>query len=387
MPDRQPTIACVVGARPNFVKIAPILRAIARRGDLTARLIHSGQHYDVAMNTVFFEELAIPKPDIDLEVGSGTHSEQLARVMLAIEPVFARERPDLVLVVGDVNTTLAATLVASRLGIPVAHVEAGLRSRDRTMPEEVNRILTDAISDLLFTTERGAIENLTREGIDPARVTFVGNVMIDTLFACLERAVPVERTLAEAGADEAFRARVARDGLGLVTLHRPSNVDEPEKLARVLDALGTVSETLPLLFPQHPRTKAVIERAGLDSRLRRDGILACRPLSYLAIVGAMRAAKLVVTDSGGIQEETTALGVPCLTLRDNTERPITIAEGTNRLIGSDPAALAPAVAEALADGDRGGHTPELWDGRAAERIAERIAAFLAGRQGVTAASA
>lgn len=369
------TIACVVGARPNFVKIAPILRAFQKHAGMRTLLIHTGQHYDVAMNAVFFDELAIPRPDVELGVGSGTHSQQIARIMLALEPVIEAQRPTLLLVVGDVNTTLAAALVASKCGIPIAHVEAGLRSRDRTMPEEVNRVLTDAIADLLFTTERGALDNLVREGIDPAKVLLVGNVMIDTLHACLERAIPVQETLCAAGASAAF---LRGDSLcfGLVTLHRPSNVDEPERLKALIGALAEISQRLPLIFPIHPRTRDAIARAGLGALLNRDRILLAEPLSYLRIVGLMRAAKLVITDSGGVQEETTALGVPCLTVRQNTERPITIEEGTNTLIGTDPAALQAGVEDVLASGGKRGRVPALWDGKAAERIAEHVAAFL-----------
>ena len=369
-----PVVACVVGARPNFVKIAPIMRAFARRG-LATRLIHTGQHYDVAMNAVFFEELQIPRPDIDLEVGSGTHSEQTARIMLALEPLFKAEIPALVLVVGDVNTTLATALVAAKLGIPLAHVEAGLRSRDRTMPEEINRVLTDAVSDLLFTTEEVAIENLKREGIDPVKAAFVGNVMIDTLFACLERALPPEATFEKACASPTFRSAAA-NGFALVTLHRPSNVDDPKRLREVLETLVKIAKRLPIVFPIHPRTRDAAARAGLGALLESERILAVEPLGYLAIVGLMRAARLVVTDSGGMQEETTALGVPCLTVRPNTERPITVEAGTNTVVGTDSAALLAAVDMVLAGGGKSGRTPPLWDGRAAERIAERVAAFL-----------
>ncbi len=376
MTTRPPMVACIVGARPNFVKIAPILRALARRSDIRTRLIHTGQHYDVAMNAVFFEELAIPAPDIDLEVGSGTHSQQTARIMLALEPVLEAERPGLVLVVGDVNTTLAAAVVAAKLGIPVAHVEAGLRSYDRTMPEEINRVLTDSISTLLFTTEAGAKDNLAREGIDVEKVTFVGNVMIDTLRHCLERAIAPEETLRDAGASDAF-ARAAASGFALVTLHRPSNVDDPEHLKGLCEALAVISERLPIVFPLHPRTNTALARAGLDEIFAPDRVLTCDALSYLRTIGLMRAAKLVITDSGGMQEETTVLGVPCLTVRENTERPITITEGTNTLVGTDPRALIAAVDEVLATGSKRGRVPELWDGRAAERIAERVAAFLA----------
>ncbi len=376
-------IDCIVGARPNFVKIAPIMRALSSRAELVPRLIHTGQHYDFVMNAVFFDELRIPAPDINLEVGSGTNTEQTARVMLALEPVFLAQRPDLLMVVGDVNSTIAATLVASKMLIPVAHVEAGLRSFDRTMPEEVNRLVTDRLSDLLFTTERVALENLTHENVAPERITFVGNVMIDTLFACLERAVDAVTTFAEIGASEAFKSAAREKGFAFVTLHRPSNVDDPVKLAALLGALATISRRLPIVFPIHPRTRGMIANAGLEPLLAEPGIATAPPLSYLRAIGLMRAARLVVTDSGGVQEETTALGVPCLTARENTERPITIDQGTNTLIGVDPARLIAAVDDVLTTGGKKGRAPDLWDGRAAERIADATLAFLQrGREAI-----
>jgi UDP-N-acetylglucosamine 2-epimerase (non-hydrolysing) len=376
-PARQ--VDCIVGARPNFVKIAPIMRALGSRDGITTRLIHTGQHYDVAMNAVFFEELAIPTPDINLEVGSGTHTEQTARIMTAIEPVFLESRPDLVLVVGDVNSTLAATLVAAKLNIPVAHVEAGLRSFDRTMPEEINRLVTDRLADLLLTTERSAIDNLVREGVEPGHIYFVGNVMIDTLIYCLERAVPAETTLAEMGASTGLIAAAKDRGFGFVTLHRPSNVDDPATLKRLVEALVVISRELSLVFPLHPRTKAVISAAGLQEILDQTSILVTPPLSYLRALGLMRDAKLAITDSGGVQEETTALGVPCLTVRDNTERPITIVRGTNTLVGSTPDTLIAAVGHILETGGKKGRLPELWDGKAASRVADRVIAFLDSR--------
>jgi UDP-N-acetylglucosamine 2-epimerase (non-hydrolysing) len=376
-PARQ--VDCIVGARPNFVKIAPIMRALGSRDGITTRLIHTGQHYDVTMNAVFFEELAIPTPGINLEVGSGTHTEQTARIMTAIEPVFLESRPDLVLVVGDVNSTLAATLVAAKLNIPVAHVEAGLRSFDRTMPEEINRLVTDRLADLLLTTERSAIDNLVREGVEPGHVYFVGNVMIDTLIHCLERAVPAETTLAEMGASKDFIAAAKDGGFGFVTLHRPSNVDDPATLKRLVEALVVISRELSLVFPLHPRTEAVISAAGLQEILDEASILVTPPLSYLRALGLMRDAKLAITDSGGVQEETTALGVPCLTVRDNTERPITIVRGTNTLVGSTPDTLIAAVGHILETGGKMGRLPELWDGKAASRVADRVIAFLASR--------
>jgi UDP-N-acetylglucosamine 2-epimerase (non-hydrolysing) len=373
--DRIRRVDCIVGARPNFVKIAPIMRALGAYPRLEARLIHTGQHYDVAMNAVFFEELSIPEPDINLEVGSASNTEQTARVMLALEPVFRAEPPNLVLVVGDVNSTLAAALVAAQLNIRAAHVEAGLRSLDRTMPEETNRIVTDRLCELLFATERSGVDNLRREGVDSARVTLVGNVMIDTLHASLERAIPAETTFAELGASPEFVNAARRDGFGFVTLHRPSNVDEPAKLAGLVGALAHVSEALPLVFPLHPRTSAALTAAGLDQR-PYGRLLTSAPLSYLRALGLMRSARLAITDSGGVQEETTALGIPCLTLRENTERPTTVEEGTNTVIGTSPAALIGAVEDVLKGGGKRGRIPALWDGKAARRIAERIAAVL-----------
>jgi UDP-N-acetylglucosamine 2-epimerase (non-hydrolysing) len=369
-------IDCIVGARPNLVKIAPIMRALAARPNLAPRLIHTGQHYDVAMNSVFFEELAIPAPHINLEVGSGTNTEQTAKIMIALEPVFLSARPDLVVVVGDVNSTLAAALVAAKLLIPVAHVEAGLRSFDRTMPEEINRIVTDRLSDLLFATEAAGIDNLARENVKADRVSLVGNVMIDSLYDCLDRAVPIRTTFAEIGVSDAFIGSVASSGFGFVTLHRPSNVDAPANLKLLIEALIDVSRRLPLVFPVHPRTKAMIANAGLDQLIAASSIATAPPLSYLRAVGLMREARLVITDSGGVQEETTALGVPCLTVRENTERPATIEEGTNTLVGTDPRALIAAVDDVLLNGGKRGRIPQLWDGHAAIRIVDGIEAFL-----------
>jgi UDP-N-acetylglucosamine 2-epimerase (non-hydrolysing) len=377
-------IDCIVGARPNFVKIAPIMRAIRAREGLAARLIHTGQHYDVAMNAVFFEELGIPNPDINLEVGSGSGTEQTAQVMLKLERVLLAQRPDLLLVVGDVNSTVAAALVAAKLGIPLAHVEAGLRSNDRTMPEEINRLVTDRLSDLLFTTESAAIENLVKEGVTPEAVTFVGNVMIDTLLACLERATPAKTTLVEIGAAPDIVAEALENGFGFVTLHRPSNVDDPAKLGGLLAALARISKRIPLVFPQHPRTRAVIESAGLTRLFSDSQIIVAPPVSYLQAIGLMRSSKLVISDSGGVQEETTALGVPCLTVRENTERPITIEEGTNTLVGTSPDALVAAVEDILASGGKTGRVPALWDGNAALRIVDVIEAQLNARAAMAA---
>lgn len=360
-------ILCVVGARPNFMKIAPIISALrAGPQPVPARLLHTGQHYDAAMKDAFFTQLGIPEPDIDLDVGSATHAVQTADIMKRFEPVLDAERPAAVLVVGDVNSTVACALVATKKGVPVIHVEAGLRSYDRTMPEEINRVLTDQISDLLFTTERQAHANLAREGIDPRRIHFVGNVMIDTLLGHLPRALPPERSFATAVDPRVFTQ--SSTGYALVTLHRPSNVDEPEVLGRVLGALRRVSESIPVVFPVHPRTRARIEAAGLSEASRSPRILQLAPLGYLEMLGLMAKARVVLTDSGGIQEETTALGVPCLTLRENTERPITVEQGTNTIVGSDPRRIETAVGDLLAGGGKAGRVPELWDGKAAQRI-------------------
>ena len=328
------------------------------------------------MSEVFFQELDIPAPGINLEVGSGTGTEQTARIMLALEEVLTQRRPDLLLVVGDVNSTMATALVGAKHLIPIAHVEAGLRSGDRTMPEEVNRLVTDRLSDLLLTTERQAADNLILEGVRPQQIHFVGNVMIDTLHANLSRAAPAAVTMADHGADKSFVEKAAH-GFGFVTLHRPSNVDVPAILGGLLTVLGEISAQLPLVFAVHPRTRASLEAHGLSHHLAARGILATPPLAYLQALGLMRAARLVVTDSGGIQEETTALGVPCLTVRENTERPITITEGTNTLIGTSPEALRNAIADVLASGGKRGRVPEFWDGHAAERIVDQIAAYLA----------
>jgi UDP-N-acetylglucosamine 2-epimerase (non-hydrolysing) len=368
----------IVGARPNFVKIAPIVRALRARGTFQPRLIHTGQHYDFLMDRVFFEELRIPPPDVNLKIGSGPASEQVAKIMLALHPLFVEDRPRLLIVVGDVNSTVAAALTASYLRIPVAHVEAGLRSFDREMPEELNRVVVDQLSDLHFVTEKEGETNLIAERIPAERVKFVGNVMIDTLYDGLDRAIPAAETLEALKVPPGVREAAAR-GFGFVTLHRPSNVDDPVKLARLLDALTAVSARLPLVFAVHPRTRGNIEKAGLAEKLKAPNLIACEPLAYLASLGLMRDAKVVVTDSGGMQEETTALGVPCITVRDNTERPITIVEGTNTLIGADPANILPIVEDILRTGGKQGRKPALWDGKAAERIAAEVEAFLAAR--------
>ena len=365
-------ILCVVGARPNFMKIAPIMRAFNAAGSgLRASLVHTGQHYDAAMKHAFFEQLHIPEPDVDLGVGSGTHAEQTAQIMLKFEPVLDAQQPDAVLVVGDVNSTIACALVAVKKGIPVIHVEAGLRSGDRGMPEEINRILTDQLSDLLFTTEMSAADNLEREGISRDKVFFVGNVMIDTLRYNLASATPSASTLAEAGPR-------FTEGYGLLTLHRPSNVDDPTVLRRLLTELVDISRETPLVFPVHPRTRARISDAGLDAVIAGADILLLPPQGYLEMLGLMRDARVVLTDSGGIQDETTALGVPCITLRESTERPITVEQGTNTVVGTESAAIRKAYREVIQGGGKAGRQPEYWDGQAAQRIASILARWCGG---------
>ena len=357
-------VLCVVGARPNFMKMAPILKGLAAFPELKPFLVHTGQHYDEDMSRIFFDELGLPTPDRDLEVGSDTHARQTARIMSAFEPLVEERAPKLVVVVGDVNSTLACSLVAVKLGVPVAHVEAGLRSRDRTMPEEINRLVTDAVSDLLFATSDDAVVNLRAEGVAQEKIHLVGNPMIDTLKVHLPAA----------------RGRKALDRFGLttrsyalVTLHRPSNVDRAESLRAIFDALRALSERIPVLFPAHPRTRERMERAGIETSQR---LRVTEPLGYLDFLCLMDQARFLVTDSGGIQEETTALGVPCLTLRPNTERPVTITEGTNKLLGDDPAAILPAAKPLIEGRFPAPRCPKLWDGRAGIRIAEVLARTL-----------
>ena len=368
-------ILCVVGARPNYMKMAPLLRAFrAHAGLPPAVLVHTGQHYDPMMNDRLFDDLELPRPDLNLEVGSGTHAVQTAEVMRRFEPVLDDYGPSCVVVVGDVNSTLACSLVAVKKGVPVAHVEAGLRSFDRGMPEEINRILTDQIAALLYTTERGAHDNLSREGIPPERIQFVGNVMIDSLLTHKARALAPAETLSAAG-----KAAWAKQSFGVVTLHRPSNVDAPDTLSHSLDILQAVSRKLPLVCVLHPRTIARIAAFGLSPGLQSDRLAVLPPQGYLEMLGLMAGATLVLTDSGGMQEETTALSVPCLTLRENTERPITVEQGTNTIVGRNRARILALVDEILATGGKRGRTPELWDGRAAERIAAHLAHWLAER--------
>ena len=369
-------VLCVVGARPNYMKMAPLLRALQRETELPAPvLVHTGQHYDAIMNERLFEDLQLPAPDVNLEVGSGTHAVQTAEIMRRFEPVLDEHQPSCVVVAGDVNSTLACSLVATKKGVAVAHVEAGLRSFDRTMPEEVNRILTDQISDLLYTTEASAHRNLRGEGIPADRVHFVGNLMIDSLLAHRERAIPAADTLRRAGAPLEMLA--AREGVAVVTLHRPSNVDRRDALAESLDILRSLSEIVPLVCALHPRTQANIASFGLETKLATQRIAVLPPQGYLEMLGLMSAATLVVTDSGGMQEETTALGVPCLTMRENTERPVTVEQGTNTLVGRDHARILRLAEEIVATGGKRGRVPELWDGKAAQRIAKHLVGWLA----------
>lgn len=352
----------MVGARPNFMKMAPIVHAMARRPEQFEQLlVHTGQHYDANMSHIFFEELGLPRPDINLDVGSGSHAQQTAAVMQRFEPVLLEYRPDWLIVPGDVNSTLACALVAAKLGIKVAHVEAGLRSFDRTMPEEINRILTDQISDLLFTPSPDADQNLLREGIDPAKIHCVGNVMIDTLVRLLP--------MAEARLP-ALRAKLNLGDYLLVTLHRPSNVDDPATLAEIMQALQQLGRDLQVLFPVHPRTRGRLAQLGFADE--QPGIRLVEPFGYLDFLALQTHAALVLTDSGGVQEETTYLGVPCLTARPNTERPVTLTLGTNRLVESTCSALVQAAHDLLVHSRQSPHTsrPALWDGQTAQRIVD-----------------
>jgi UDP-N-acetylglucosamine 2-epimerase (non-hydrolysing) len=351
-------VTAVVGARPNFVKIAPILAEMRQYPELRPRLVHTGQHYDANMSGAFFRDLEIPAPDLNLGVQGDSNAVQTAEIMLRLARVLAADRPDLVLVVGDVNSTAAGALVAVKLGIPVAHVEAGLRSFDRTMPEEINRIVTDAVADYCFTTEPAANENLAREGVPAERIHHVGNVMIDTLFRFRDAAAasPILQTLG-----------LEPRGFAVLTLHRPSNVDDPSSLARTLDAVAGVQDELPVIFPVHPRTRQRLEQAH-EQGPHRIRLRLIEPLPYLDFLQLMANAACVLTDSGGIQEETTALGVPCLTLRATTERPITVTQGTNRIVGVDRARVDAAFAQIRRGEWPAGRLPELWDGKAAQRI-------------------
>ncbi|MGE0131170.1 MAG: non-hydrolyzing UDP-N-acetylglucosamine 2-epimerase [Blastocatellales bacterium] len=354
----------VVGARPNFMKMAPIITEMKKRGgDIAQSLVHTGQHYDDAMSGSFFRDLGMSEPDVYLDARGGTHAEQTARVMMAFEGALAATQPDWVVVVGDVNSTLACALVASKLGVRVAHVEAGLRSFDRTMPEELNRLLTDQLSDLLLTPSPDADENLRREGIAPERIVRVGNVMIDTLYRQIERAQ--RSSILE-------DLRLIPQDFAVLTLHRPSNVDDPDSLRLIFAALKLIARELQIIFPAHPRTQSRMREFGVEPP---PGVRVIDPLGYLDFLKLWSNSKMTLTDSGGLQEETTALGVPCLTLRENTERPITIEQGTNQLVGVDQARIV-AAAEAILANERSkfARVPEMWDGRTAERIVTALLA-------------
>lgn len=360
-------ILLVAATRPNFMKVAPVYRALKGRGQ-PLRLLHTGQHFDASMSDVFFRDLGLPTPDVHLNAGGGSHAEQTAAVLVGIEKDLIANRPSMVVVVGDVTSTLSGALAASKLGIPVVHVESGLRSRDWTMPEEINRVLTDQLSDLLLTPSRDAHPNLLAEGIAAERIKFVGNIMIDSLHWSLQHQTDV---LTRLGLEPRKYA--------VVTLHRPANVDTAEKLKETLDAVESVSSRLPTLFPVHPRTVARAESFGLAERMRgMKNLRVIEPLGHHDFVTAVSNAQLVATDSGGIQEETTALGIPCLTMRQGTERPITVTEGTNIIVGLDAALIAREVDNILAGRAKKGSIPEGWDGKTAERIADALEAFLAG---------
>jgi UDP-N-acetylglucosamine 2-epimerase (non-hydrolysing) len=364
--DSPAVVDLVAGARPNFMKVAPVLRAMgAAAGPLAARLVHTGQHYDEGMSGVFFRDLGIREPDLHLGVGSGTHGQQTARILAAYEEHLLRTPPVAVVVVGDVNSTMACTLAAAKLGIPVAHVEAGLRSFDRSMPEEINRVVTDALADLLLVSEPAGEENLRREGVADGRIRYVGNVMIDTLV----RELPAARALGVPGS-----LGLPASGYAYVTLHRPSNVDDPGRLGRVVEMLRGLGGRLPVVFPVHPRTRERLRGAGLEGALSgAPGVRALEPLGYRESLGLMAGARLVLTDSGGVQEETTYLGVPCLTLRPNTERPVTVSLGTNTVVGEEIERVLPLVGEVLAGPARKGRPIPGWDGHAAERVAAALA--------------
>ena len=363
-------LCLVAGTRPNFMKIAPLVRELARRpGEWRYSLVHTGQHFDREMNDIFFEDLEIPAPDVKLDFGGATHAEQTARVMTEFEKVVRSRRPDMVIVVGDVNSTLACGIVAKKEHLALAHIEAGLRSRDMSMPEEVNRIVVDAIADVFYVTEKSGVENLRREGKPEEAVRFVGHVMIDNLMHQVEK---LKKTDPKKLTSASIKKEIGE--YAVVTLHRAGNVDDRATLARLVAALEEIAAALPIVFPVHPRTRNNLERFGLGLPAR---IITTPPLGYLDFLNLWKDARIVLTDSGGIQEETTALGVPCLTLRENTERPITVEQGTNELVGTDRHAIVAAARRVLAGGGKHGRRPELWDGRAAERIVQHLREYFA----------
>lgn len=353
-------IANIVGARPNLVKIAPLLREMRRHPSIQPLLVHTGQHYDEKLSDVFFRQMEIPEPDVNLGVGSGSHASQTAEILKRIESVLLEQKPDLVLVVGDVNSTIATALAASKLGIGIVHVEAGLRSFDRNMPEEINRILTDALADYLFVTEADAVENLVREGRPRKQIHLVGNVMIDALRQFLP--IAQQSTI---GRDLSLVNGAGYHPFAVLTLHRPSNVDSATTLRGLLAAVERVADQVPVIFPVHPRTQERLKNLGL---IPNPNLRLIPPVGYLDFLCLLSRARLVLTDSGGIQEETTALGVPCLTLRENTERPVTVSEGTNQIVGLDPERILSAAREILGGKTKAGRAPKFWDGHAAERI-------------------
>ena len=352
----------VVGTRPNFIKIAPVMEQMSKADDIDPLLLHTGQHYDSNMNQIFFDQLGIPRPDIDLGVGSGLISTQVAEIIKLFDPVLERESPDSILVVGDVSSTVACALAASYRRIPIIHVEAGLRSFDMGMPEEVNRLVTDRLSDLLFTTESCAAKNLQREGVDVHKIHFVGNVMVDTLLK--------HREIAEETSEILTHLKLEKRNYAVMTLHRPSNVDHKEVLTSIMQSIAEISKKIKIIFAMHPRTKKMMREFGLDSLL--SSITIVEPQSYLDMLQLMNNAKMVLTDSGGMQEETSVLAVPCLTIRKNTERPVTVDEGSNTLVGIEGKDILQAADEILSNGGKSGRCPDLWDGRAAERIVNII---------------
>jgi UDP-N-acetylglucosamine 2-epimerase (non-hydrolysing) len=357
-------LVIICGARPNFMKVAPIIKEMKSRGGFELVLVHTGQHYDSIMSGSFFEDLGIPRPDVSLDVGSASHAIQTAKIMTAFEPVIQKEKPDLILVVGDVNSTIACALVAKKLGVCVVHVEAGLRSGDREMPEEINRLATDAITDYFFTTDPAGGDHLTREGVASDRVVFAGNVMIDTLLQNIEKADT---------ADVLVKSGLSKGGYGLVTLHRPSNVDVPDVLEGLLEALKWAQERIPLLFPAHPRTLKMIKQFGFEKKLNEmKNLHVIEPLAYHPMLKACKDAKFVLTDSGGVQEESTVLGVPCITARNNTERPITVEVGTNEVVGTSSDAIIGAMDRILKNKWKKGSLPPKWDGKASQRIVDSL---------------
>jgi len=371
----MPLLYLVAGARPNFMKIAPIVRALQAHGGIRFKIIHTGQHYDREMNDVFFEELGIPQPDVFMGAGGGSHAQQTAKIMVGFEELCEAERPDAVLVVGDVNSTLACSIVAKKLQIPVAHVEAGLRSGDMAMPEEINRLVTDSISDWFFVTEPSGVDHLRREGKAEDAIHYVGHVMVDNV---LYQAQKLAHTDTAGFETSAFKAAHSGSGrrYGVVTLHRPSNVDDAAMMARIGGALKDIAAELPLIFPVHPRTRGNLAKFGVDLG---PNITLVGPQAYMAFLNLWKDAAVVLTDSGGMQEETTALGVPCITIRENTERPVTVEEGSNVLAGTDPAVIVAEARKVLRGQGKQGRRPQLWDGNAAVRIVDILAGHLATR--------